>query len=182
MNPIDLALADVEYSFLHLEFAIKLMCYCEMGHLDIEKFDSDLTILLKHKNVGFPQGHFSTPESVIHAAQANVGVAFGVSAIALDSTFESAGIRNKIKSRAPIDELRTFVYMVRCAFAHNFANPRWQINGPDFSRVFSLQLGSSIVSVDLSSLNGQEFEYSHIGDFAQWFSIKSAVIESVRSA
>jgi hypothetical protein len=181
MDPVALALADVEYAFLHLEFAIKLMCYCESGHLDIGKFDTDVTILLDKGNVGFPQGNFATPESVVHAAQANVGVAFGVSAVALDSLFEAAGIPKQIKSRAPIDELRTFVYMVRCAFAHNFADPRWQASGPDFARLFALNLGSSVVLVDLSSLHGQSFEYTQMGGFAQWFSIKKAVTIAVGS-
>jgi hypothetical protein len=134
MNPVSLALTDVELAFRHLEFAIKLMCYCEFDHLDRSKFDSDVTILLKKENVSFPSNTFETLDSVVLADQANVGVCFGVTAIVLDAAFDVAGVQKRPKSRAPADELRTLVYMVRCAFAHNPAMPCWEARGDDYAR------------------------------------------------
>ena len=126
MNTVSEALADVGRAFRHLEFAIRLMCYCELDHLDREKFDADVSILLERENVGFPSGTFATTEATIPAAQALVGVSFGVSAIVLDAAFDVAGLKNQPASRLDADELRTLVRMVRCAFAHNPALPVWE--------------------------------------------------------
>ncbi len=176
---VNLAIADVEFAFRQLEFAIKLMCYCEQNHLDRSKFDTDVTLLLETENVGFPAGNFKTLESIIFASQIQVGVSFGVSAILLDAAYEATGVRKNLKSRAPEDDLRILVYMVRNAFAHNMAAPRWQLHGKDFQRIFSLPLEDTIAVVDFSSYNEKIFSYEHIGGFAQWFKIKTAVIRSI---
>ncbi|MDD5057305.1 MAG: hypothetical protein PHQ60_05495 [Sideroxydans sp.] len=110
MNTIPDALADVERAFKHLEFAIKLMCYAEADHIDREKFDTDVTLLLEAENVGFPASTFQSLDSLVLAAQANVGISFGVSAIVLDAAFEAAGISRKPESNAPADLLRTLVF------------------------------------------------------------------------
>ncbi len=172
MNPVSLALTDVEHAFRHLEFAIKLMCYCELDHLDRSKFDSDVTILLEKENVSFPSNTFETLDSVVLAAQANVGVCFGVTAIVLDAVFEVAGVPKRPQSFAPADELRTLVYMVRCAFAHNPAMPCWDAR-KYYARLLSLPLGASTMTLDLASLHGRPFEHEHIGGFANWFKIRS---------
>lgn len=173
MNSIAEALADVEHAFRHLEFAIKLMCYSEGGHLDLETFDADTMILLNTESVGFSDKHFSSNEAVIPASQALVGMAFGTSAMVLEAAFEVAGLSRKPKSRLPSDELRTLVYMVRCAFAHNPAFPLWEARGPEHARIVSVVLQGSPFSIDLSSLHGQPFDYEHIGGFANWLKIKS---------
>ena len=177
MDKLDYALKDVELAFRQLEFAIKLMCYCELGHIDLKKFDTDITILLKHENVGFSAGGFEK-DSIIMTSQMLVGTAFGVSAIILDAMYDAAGIKKNIKSREPKEDLRTLVYMVRCAFAHNIAAPVWEAREPDFSRKFCLPLTPK-ANIDLSKINGASFEYDHIGGFAQWYKIKDAVIHAV---
>ncbi len=176
---LEFALLDVEQAFKQLEFAIKLMCYCELGHLDKEKFDSDVTILLDEENVGFPDGSFQSNQEVITASQINVGTCFGVSAIVLDAAFEAAKIERNPNSRDPKDELRTLVYMVRCAFAHNLAKPCWEARG-DFARDIQLNLGESDLCVDMEALNGNDFEYSHIGGFANWYKIREMAVRVIK--
>jgi len=179
MDDIALAVADVEQAFRQLEFAIKLMCYCELDHLDRVVFDSDLTLRFENENVGFPTGNFATLESVVLASQIQVGVSFGASAIVLDTAYNAAGTRLSQQSRLPADDLRAFVYMVRCAFSHKIAAPRWDMRGPDFAREFSLPLEDSIAIVNLSELNGEIFDYDHIGGFAQWLKVKTAVLQAI---
>ena len=174
MNTLPEALADVTHTFRHLEFAIRLMCYCEQGRLDLANFDSDLSLLLTHENVGFEAGRFATLESIIPPAQALVSVAFGASAMVLNAAFDVAGGARKPTSRLPEDELRTLVYMVRCAFAHNPAFPLWKARGKEFVRQLSLPLDSGSLTVDLRLLNGKPFEYEHIGGFANWLKIRAA--------
>lgn len=178
MDKLDYAIEDVEHAFRQLEFAIKLMCYCELGHIDVEKFDADITILLQNENVGYNAGGFEK-DSIVMTSQMLVGTAFGVSAIVLDALYDAAGIKKNIKSREPKDDLRMLVYMVRCAFAHNIAAPVWDARGPDFAREFCLPL-TPYANVDLSQINGASFDYEHIGGFAQWYKIKGAVIQVVR--
>jgi hypothetical protein len=181
-NEISLALDDVTHAFQHLEFAIKLMCYCELDHLDRSKFDSDVTILLEKENVRFPPNTFQTLDSVVLASQANVGVCFGTTAIILDAAFEAADIPRRPLSHAPADELRTLVYMVRCAFAHNPAMPCWNAKKL-YARSLSLPLGSSSAfSMDLAALNDKPFEYEHIGGFANWFLVRTEVERVINAA
>lgn len=158
------------------------MCYCELDHLDLEKFDSDVSILLERENVGFPSGTFATTQAIIPAAQALVGVCFGVSAIVLDAAFDVGGLKNKPGSRLDADELRTLVRMVRCAFAHNPALPVWEARGNDYSRQLSFAVGDVSLSVDLASLHGQAFEYDHIGGFANWLRIRDSALSLINAA
>lgn len=176
------ALADVDYAFRHLEFSIRLMCYCESGHLDLPNFDTDVSILFDKKNIGFPSGTFSTIEAVVPATQALVGMAFGTSAMVLDAAFEVAGFKNNPHSRQPQDELRTLVYMVRCAFAHNPAFPLWKARGELYARMISTPVGGVALSINLASLHGQPFEYDHIGGFASWLRIRNASEALIRDA
>ena len=174
MNTIAEALADVNYAFRHLEFAIRLMCYCESCHLDLPNLDTDVCILFEQENVGFPSGTFATIEAVVPATQALVSMAFGTSAMVLDAAFEMAGLKRKPHSRQPEDELRTLVFMVRCAFAHNPALPLWKARGNEYARMLSLPIGGATLSIDLASLHGQPFEHDHIGGFASWLRIRAA--------
>lgn len=181
MNSVPEALADVGHAFRHLEFAIRLMCHCELDHLDLEKFDSDVSLLFERENVGFSSGTFSTKDATIPAAQALVGVSFGVSAIVLDAAFDVAGLKNKPASRDDVDELRTLVRMVRCAFAHNPAFPTWEARG-DYQRDLSFSVDDASLSVDLAALHGQLFEYDHIGGFGCWLRIRDAAVSRINAA
>ncbi|CAD6871721.1 hypothetical protein [Methylomonas fluvii] len=174
LNTATEALVDVNNAFRYLEFAIRLMCYCESGHLELKDFDADVSILFERENVGFPSGSFSDIEAVITPAQALVGMAFGASAMVLDAAFEVAGFKNNPNSRQPNDELRTLVYMVRCAFAHNPALPLWEVRGAQYARMISIKVSGTVIEIDLSSLHGLPFEYDHIGGFASWLRIRAA--------
>jgi hypothetical protein len=173
MNTVPLALADVEHAFRHLEFAIKLMCYAELDHIDRSKFDTEVTLLLERENVGFPANTFATLDAVVLAAQANVGISFGASAVVLDAAFEVAGISRKPESNSPNDLLRTLVFMMRSAFAHNPAMPVWEVRGP-YSRTLELKLEGESIAVPLPKLHGRAFEYGHIGGLANWYRIRRA--------
>lgn len=181
MNTVSDALVDVDRAFTHLEFAIKLMCYIEADHVDREKFDTDVTLLLERENVGFPANTFQSVDSLALAAQATVGISFGVTAIVLDAAFEAAGISRSPESNSPDDLLRTLVFMIRSAFAHNPAMPCWEVRG-SYVRVISLQLEGEIISVNLPTLHGTPFEYMHIGGLANWYRIRRAAQHLIHGA
>jgi len=177
MKALENAVQDVECAFRNLEFAIKFMCYCELGHIDRNKFDTDITIILEHENIEFTGGSFTEQEIVV-ASQIFVGTSFGISAITLDAAYDAAGIKKNIKSREPQDDLRVLVYMVRCAFAHSMSAPSWSARDHDYARVFNLPLGQGS-KIDLTSINSSVFEYEHIGGFTQWYKIKEAVVRAI---
>lgn len=173
-NTVTEALSDVKNAFLYLEFAIRLMCYCELDHLDLTNLDTDMAILFERENVGFSSGSFATKEVVVSTSKALVGIAFGTSAMVLDAAFDVAGLKRNPHSRQPEDELRTLVYMVRCAFAHNPALPLWHARGNEYARMLRLSVDGENISIDLKSLHEQPFEYNQIGGFAMWLRIRAA--------
>lgn len=173
MTPVQLALVDVGHAFQVLEFAIKLLCHCELGHLDRASFDADVLLRFPNENLDFPSGTFDSNESVVLAAKLNVSICFGVTALALNAAYDEAGITNRPTSRDPSDELRTLVYMVRCAFAHNPANPCWNAKG-DFARVLTLSVCDPALNIDLAALHNRPFDYADIGGFPNWMKIRVA--------
>ncbi len=175
LRKLELALVDVEQSFKQLEFAIKLMCYCENGYMNNENFDSDVTLLLDEENVNYPAGTFGTFGDIMLSAQIMVSVSFGVSAITLDSAYEAASISSNPESSDSHDELRSLIYMVRCAYAHNIAAPLWEVRGKNLKNV-ELDLEGERVSLDLKDLHGKQFEYSHIGGFSNWLKIRRLAV------
>jgi hypothetical protein len=62
------ALEDIEIEFRQLEFTIKLLSFCELGHIDPSAFDTDHLVMLEKENLHFPSGHFSTADNIVRAA------------------------------------------------------------------------------------------------------------------
>ncbi len=96
----------------------------------------------------------------------------------MDAAFEAAKIARNPNSRDPEDELRTLVYMVRCAFAHNLAKPCWEARG-NLAHNIQLNLGESDLSIDMVALHGNAFDYSHIGGFANWYKIREEAVRVI---
>lgn len=170
------AIEDVNLAFKQLEFAIKLMCYCENNDLDKSKFDGDITLKFRKENKVFSDNSFATYEEIIKHSQINVGICFGASAIALDAAFEAAGFSCK---KRPLDNIRSIVYMIRCAFAHNIADPKWEVKG-DFLKQISLVLEEETILIDLNQLNGRSFRYDDVGDLPNWYRIKNASLDIIK--
>jgi len=168
---IQLALEDVESAFRQLEFAIKLMYYCEDGHLNLTAFNEDSTALFATGSMVF--GSYNTVDEIVTCSKINVNICFGASAIALNAALEMAGIERSNHNVAMV------VYMVRCAFGHNIADPRWEVRG-NFLREVSLPMDRGQISIDFKNLNGQPFEYKHIGDLPNWYKIKNASVELIK--
>jgi len=91
-------------------------------------------------------------------------------------------LKNQPASRLDADELRTLVRMVRCAFAHNPALPVWEALGKDYSRHLSFAMRVASLSVDLASLHGHLFEYSHIGGFGNSLRIHDAAVALINAS
>ena len=176
MDPIQ----RINQAFLQLEFSIKLMNYIELGHIDKEQLDSDTTVLLERRNLSFPDNSFSSYDDIIIAAQNNYIITLGNSAIALETSLQEGGIHNDPKDTSPRGQLRTLVYMIRCAFAHDMMTPSWNIK-PQYRRVLEIDLPTGKIDIDLQNLNGKPFDDKHIGGIETYYELKDSVVEFLKA-
>ncbi len=169
------ALEDVEIAFRQLEFAIKLLSFCELGNITPSDFDTDHIVFLGRETLNFPSGKFSDPESIIKAAGTSVLIAFSASVLVLDDAFHAAGIKPDPDAVEDDGQLRTLIYMARCAYAHGIATPRWEVRGK-YCRTLSVNLGSTTMPLDLRTLHGQDFVVDQLGGYANWYRIHDAAL------
>ena len=172
------ALVDVKIAFLQVEFSLKLLSYCELKKINPADFDTNHIVLLEQEDLRFPPGHFRRLEDIIRAASVTVSSALGASALTLDKAWEIAGIPPDPQSADGRDKLRTLVYMVRCAYAHGMADPKWEARG-DFSQVLEVGLLGASLTLDLRELDGQGFNFDILGGHARWFDIRDASIAMI---
>jgi hypothetical protein len=144
---LDEALQDVDIAFRQIEFASKLLAYCESEKINAAAFDTD---------------HF------VRAAMVTVSLAFGASALALDLAYEVAGVQKDVSSDDNDVRIRTLVFMVRCAYAHGIADPKWEVQGK-YRRAISVYLGSEEIDIDLTALDGQSFSFDDLGGHQNCF-------------
>ena len=169
------ALTDVEIAFLQVEFSIKLLSYCELEHIDPLEFDTDHLVRLKGESLRFPPGHFSGSEDIVKAASVSVASSLGNSALTLDKAWEVAGIAHDPESEDDTVKLRTLVYMVRCAYAHGVADPKWAVQGA-FRRVLHVNLPREPITIDLRELHGQSFDFDQLGGHHKWFEVREVTV------
>lgn len=105
-----------------------------------------------------PDQIFDTDDDLILAVQNNLSITFGAAAITLDRSRYEAGhdLPSPIESES--DQCISFVYQLRCAFAHDIAEPKWKIKNR-YKRKY--RFGG--MEFDLGDLDGQVFDYSQIG-------------------
>ena len=174
------ALQDVEIAFWQLEFSIKLLTFCELKKLAPSEFDTDHFVKLEEGDLRFPAGHFSDLENIISAAGVSVALAFGASALALDKAFETAQITPNPESDDNATRIRTLIYMVRCAYAHGIAEPRWEVRGK-YRRAMSVEVEGIVTPIDLEKLDGKVFDFKHIGGHSNWNRMRDAAIQVLRA-
>ncbi len=144
-------------AFAHLAFVWKLYHYGCEGGIDRSKLDIPLTFQDHNPRMLWvlPDKVFDTDGDLILALENNLTIAFGAAVIVLDS--ECGRRPNDIETGA--DQCRHLIYQIRNAFAHNMAEPKWEIRNEKFRRVY--KFGS--ICANLENVNGKRFEYNDIG-------------------
>ena len=175
------ALEDVEIGFRQLEFAIRLLSYCELGHVKPADFDTDHFVMLEGGSLHFPSGRFSTADDINRAASIAVLLAFSASVLVLDKAFEVVSMKPDPDASNAIVQLRTLVYMLRCAQAHGPADPRWEVRGK-YILTLTVDLDGIAVSLDLAALNGQPFIIDQIGGYQNWYHIRNMAVRALSLA
>jgi hypothetical protein len=161
-------LQELDIAFRQLEFAVRLLSYCELGHIKPSDFDTDHLTQLPNGSLHFPSGSFSDKDSICRAANINFITAFGTSVLVLDQAFQAFGVRPDAEATDNIGRLRTLVYMVRCAHAHRIADPRWEVRGK-YRRTLIVALPGETISLDLEALDGAGFDIDSIGGYVGWY-------------
>lgn len=168
----------IEQAFLQLSFAIKLLTYFELNYVIKEQFDSETTIQLKRKNINLPSNTFQTYNDLLFAAENNFNITVGATAIIMDESLSSAGIIHSSNDLTTNGQLRSLIYMIRCAFAHNMIQPIWQVK-PDYRREFRLTLLKNIIVIKLNELHGKPFKMEQIGGHDVYWEIKDQILKMI---
>ena len=172
---------DVEFAFRLLEFAIRTMCYFELGKVDIGLFGQNTIILDENGNINFNGNYFSSKDNAVIVSQINVGAAFGASAIQLNKFFETAGTKRNPDSDDLVSTLSCLVYAVRNAFAHEIADPKWKID-KKYRKKLNIELEGDKITIALDTLHGCEFKYEQIGGLGNWYKIKNESLKLLEAS
>lgn len=157
----------LDTAFAQLGLAIKLMHAAEEGRVKREDVDFPLTISEGSSILVLADQVVHTDADFINALQNNVSVAFGAAAITLNRCREEMGIPLPNPINTDPEQWTALIYQIRNAFAHDIAEPKWEIN-PRYARHY--QVGP--VSANLSSLHGKHFSYYQLGGPEALFFLK----------
>lgn len=158
-------LDHIDTAFLQLSFSIKLWHFLDQHPISKGDFDIALTIEDPGNRVCLAHNEFNTYQDLQVAAENNISICFGATAITLweairEKTRFTSGKLNPLNGHK--ERLAALSYMIRCCFAHGTATPVWSIRDKKYKT--SYQVGNK--SVDLSLItDGQPFDYSSIGGY-----------------
>ena len=155
-------------AFEQLAFAIKLTTSAESGRLRVEEIDTPTVVQDGRSVLVLPDRVLSSQDDLILACQNNVTISFGAAAITLNRCREEAGLQLPDPIASVDDQWIALVHQVRCAFAHDISEPRWNITKDRYVRVFEI----GTVRADLTSLHGLPFEHAQIGGAEALFLLK----------
>ena len=163
----------LDTAFAQLAFAWKLCAYAEDGKIDLDQLDQALTFEEGRMVFVLPDKIFDSYEDLVLACQNNLGVAFGTAAIALNRSREESGIKLPNPIETEREQFVSLAYQIRNAFAHDIAEPRWNMNQERYFRMY--EFGG--IRVDLNGIgNQQPFRYEDIGGPDVLFAMKDYFI------
>ena len=169
------AAEKIDQAFLQFGFAIKLLTHFELGKVDKQQFDVETTIFLERKNIHLKTNLFHTNDDLVNAATNNFNITLGATAIILDESLTSAGFKNSCGDTSEQDQLRTLIYMIRCAYAHNMIEPRWEVRGKCL-QTLKYRILEQTFEVKLPELNGRPFSLDQIGGHDVYIAIKDRLL------
>lgn len=149
----------IDTAFKQLSFAWKLYNYALEGRIDFDELDKPLTFQEGRMVLVLPDKVFDSPNELVVALENNLAIAFGAAAITLNRCREEVGLRLADPIVTEVEQFSAVAYQVRNAFAHDIAEPRWNIKSARYAR--SYEFGG--IRVDLTNVGTKHFEYIDIG-------------------
>lgn len=148
-------------AFAQLEFAWKLLAHAQDRKINIDDLDQGTTYLENGMMIVLRDKTFDGYADLIVACENNVLIAFGAAIITLNRAreeVEGLNLPNPIESE--LDQFVSITYQIRNAFAHDIAEPRWNIRNRRYARKYSF----GGIEIDLSEIeDNTPFSYQHIG-------------------
>lgn len=158
----------IDTAFKQLAFAWKLYNYALEGRINVDELDKSLTFTEDRSILVLPDKVLDSPDDLILALENNLTITFGAAAITLNRCREEAEVELSDPIVTEIDQFTSVVYQIRNAFAHDIAEPRWNITNARFARKYIF----GGIKVDLSAVSTKIFEYNDIGGIEALFWMK----------
>jgi hypothetical protein len=149
----------IDTAFQQLEFAWKLYNFALEGHIDLDEIDKPLTFREGTSILALSDKLLHTQNDLVLACENNLGIVFGAAAITLNRCREEAHVSLADPIISEIDQFASLAYQIRNAFAHDIAEPHWNMNNQRFARAY--QFGG--IRVDLTNVGNKLFDYADIG-------------------
>ena len=150
----------LDTAFAQLAFAFKLCVYAEDNEIDLVKLDQAVTYKEGRMVFVLPDKIFDSYGDLVLACQNITSVAFGAAAIALNRCREESRITLPDPIITQRDQFVSLAYQIRNVYAHDIAEPRWNMKQERYFRMY--KFGG--IRVDLSGIkNQQPFRYEDIG-------------------
>ncbi len=159
----------LDTAFAQLAFAGKMLVYAEDGGIDLDRLDQPITFKDGRMIFALPDKIFDSYDDLVLACQNNLTVAFGSAAITLNRAREDTDLALPNPIDSELDQFVSLAYQIRNAFAHDIAEPRWNMNQERYVRMY--EFGG--VRVDLTRIESdQPFRYEDIGGPDVLFAMK----------
>ena len=153
-------------AFGQLAFAWKLYNYGLNGLINPNELDAEVTFEDDDITFVIPKA-LGQPEDLLIALENNLTIAFGAASITLNRVREEIGLGLPDPIESENEQCIAIIYQVRKAFAHDIAEPKWEIRDRYRRRY---EFGG--MQFDLSGLHGEAFRYEHIGGPDKFYAIK----------
>ena len=173
-------LQRVREAFIQLEFAIKLRAHVELGEVEAESFDTEIEEVYEAGRVRFADGHFRDPHELWRAAENNVHIALGFTATAMDRALAQAGVPLNPEDRSNRGQIRTLVYMLRCAYAHDMIHPVWECRGL-YRQQLQVRVKDFSIALNLEEFDGRPLELSQLGELHTYLALKDEVVAHLKA-
>ena len=98
---------------------------------------------------------------------------------AIDKTF---GAKNPMDT-TQLGSARAIIYQIRCAFAHDPMNPRWDVT-PKYNRTYTAAINTPVartITFDRPSISGKLFSSSDFGGIAGYLGLLEFVLGEVKN-
>lgn len=165
----------LEDAFLQLSFAIKLWDFLQRypDRIPLEEFDIELFVgndVRRRDLIHLKSNQFNTYDDLVLASQNNVLICVGAAAITLHESLQDA-YKKPTKLNTDEEKLAGLIYMIRCCYAHNMAEPKWEIRNQIYKTIYT----AGNKQIDLRNVHGQSFTLESVGGYETLWFIKDTV-------
>ena len=162
-------------AFAQLEFSWKLYGYALDGKLDRQELDIPQTFKDGKSMLVLPDQIFHSDKDLLLALENNLTIAYGAAAITLNRSREEADIKLPKELLSEADICVWLIYHIRNAFAHDIAEPKWEIRNKTL-RIPYIFAG---VEADLTNVHQEPFKYTDLGGLDAIFIIRDYALSNI---